>query len=97
VTLVDSRGVGRRMNGPVTDGIKRIESGKQPAALQHLPLGPGDSPPDTQAFEENGREHGVSVLATFTLFNAQGHAVTVDIADLERRHFAGSLSSTVGQ
>ncbi|CAG2161421.1 hypothetical protein LMG26411_08223 [Cupriavidus numazuensis] len=56
----------------------------------------GNSPPNAQAFEQHGREHRVAVLATLALFDAQGHALTVDIGHLQRHHFAGAQAGAIG-
>ena len=99
--LVDAGQIGCGVNGPIelpcAQLVERIEAGKQPAAIEHLALCPGDPPPDTQAVEEDGREHGVTVLAPLALFDAQGHAIAVDVADLECRHFRSAQASTVGE
>jgi hypothetical protein len=74
-----------------------FKPGKQPAAVEHLALGAGDAPPDAQAFEQHGREHGVAILVPFALFDAQGHALAVDVADLECNDLTGPQSGAVGE
>ena len=78
------------------DRIDRIHAGKQPPAVEHLPLRPGHSPPGAQPFEEQRRQHGVAILVALALFNAQDHTLAVNIADLQRNDFAGAQSGTVG-
>src|SRR4030088_973044 len=69
--LVDSSGLGGCVDRPVElAGAERfdgIEPGKEPAAVEHLALGSGDSPPNPQALEQDRRKHGISILLTFTL------------------------------
>src|SRR3977135_978025 len=92
--LVDSSGLGGCVDRPVElAGAERfdgIEPGKEPAAVEHLALGSGDSPPNPQALEQDRRKHGISILLTFTLLNAQRHALAVDVTNLYPPHFAGS-------
>lgn len=100
-TLVDLRDRGGGMDGPVelagAQGFDGVQARKQPAAIEHLALGAGDAPPDAQAFEQHGREHGVAILVAFALFDAQGHALAVDVADLECNDFTGPQSGAVGE
>ena len=65
-------------------------------ALEHLALRMGVAPPRAQALEQQRRQHGVAILVALALFNAQDHALAVDIADLQRNDFAGTQSRTVG-
>src|ERR1700712_968416 len=98
--LVDSGGLGGRMDRPVeltgAERFNRVEPGKEPAAVEHLAWGSSHSPPDPQPLKQDRREHGVSILLTFALFNAQRHALTVDVTDLQSRHFAGAQSCAIG-
>ena len=75
--LVDLGKLGRGVDGPVelpgAEGLDRIEPGKQPAAVEHLALGPSDLPPDVQPLEQHRREHHVAILAALALLDAQGH------------------------
>jgi len=67
-------------------GAERIEGvhpGKQPAAIQHLALGTGRSPPGTQAIEQDGREHRKAILVAFALFDTQHTALAIDVADFQ--------------
>ena len=76
--------------------LNRVEAGKQPAAVEHLALRPGHPPPGAQALEQQRRQHGVAILAPLALLDAQGHALTVDIADLQPDHLAGAQAGAVG-
>ncbi len=91
--LVDACGISRFAHGAVelagAERIDRIQARKQPATIEHLALDAGDAPPGTQPLEQYWREHGVAVFAAFALFDAQRHALTVDIANLEGDDFAG--------
>ena len=72
-TLVDLRDRGGGMDGPVelagAQGFDGVQARKQPAAIEHLALGPGDPPPDPQTFEQYRRQHGIAILLTFAAFN----------------------------
>src|ERR1700692_4272033 len=72
------------------------EARKQPSALEHATLRVGHAPPDTQALEQHRREHRVAVAAALALLDAQRHALAVDVADLQRHHFARTQPGTVG-
>jgi len=98
--LVDARGEGGLMYGevqlPRAQGLDRVQARKQPAALEHLALGFCHSPPGAQPLQQHRREHGVAILRALALFDAKRHAFTVNIPDLERRHFAGAKAGAVG-
>src|ERR1700687_1772756 len=81
---------------PRAERIHRIEARKQPSALEHATLRVGHAPPDTQALEQDRREHRVAVAAALALLDAQRHALAVDVADLQRHHFARTQPGTVG-
>ena len=53
------------------------------------------APPGAQALEQHRREHGVAILATLALLDAQRHAPTVDVAHLECHHLARAQPSAV--
>jgi len=38
----------------------------------------------------------VAILAALALLDAQGHALTVDVADLQGDHLAGAQSGAIG-
>ena len=98
--LVDPGRLRGGMHGAVeltgAERFDRIESGKQPAAIEHLALGARHPPPGAQALEQHRREHGVAILATLALLDAQRHAPTVDVAHLECHHLARAQPSAVG-
>jgi hypothetical protein len=48
----------------------------------------------TQPLRQQGREHGVAILGALAMFDAHGHAFTINIADFERRHFTGPKAVT---
>jgi hypothetical protein len=56
----------------------------------------GGPPPGTKPLEQHRREHGVAILAALALFDAQDHALAVDVAHPERDHFAGAQTCAVG-
>ena len=80
-------------HGQRLDGVQARE---QPAAVEHLALGTGDSPPGAQPLEHDGREHGVAILAALALLDAQRHALAIDVPDFKRDDFAGAKSRAVG-
>ncbi len=98
--LVQMRLIRCGVNGTIElAGAERIDgvlSGEQPAAFAYLALCVGNPPPMAQLFEQDGREHGVTILAALALFDAQRHALAVDIADLECAYLAHAQSCTVG-
>jgi len=73
-----------------TERAYRIQSGEQPATIEYLALSMGSPPPVAQALEQHRREHGVAILAALALFDAQRHALAVDVTYLQRDHFAGT-------
>jgi hypothetical protein len=54
------------------------------------------APPQSQQLEELGREHGVAILAPFSLFHSDQHAGAVDIIDLEMRHLGDAQACAIG-
>src|ERR1700692_3050222 len=81
---------------PRAERIHRIEARKQPSALEHATLRVGHAPPDTQALEQDRREDRGAGAAALALLDAQRHALAVDVADLQRHHFARTQPGTVG-
>jgi hypothetical protein len=77
-----------RLSCRALKGLDRVQAGEQPAAVEHLALGAGDAPPDAQAFEQHRREHRVAILLPFALFDAQGHALAVDVDQRSPLHCA---------
>jgi hypothetical protein len=49
-----------------------------------------------QRFEQHRREHAVAILAPLALFDAQRHALAVDVPDLRCHHLARAQSCAVG-
>ncbi len=91
---VDLRGFGGGVNGAIqlsrAERVDGIHPGKQPPAVEHAALGTGDAPPEPQAFEQDRREHRVAVLTALALLDAQGHALAVNVADLQRHLTRGN-------
>lgn len=75
----------RAMELPRRDRIGATAPRKQPAMRKHHPATPAFAPPQPQQFQQLRREHGVAILASFALFDADQHACAVDIIDLEVR------------
>ena len=98
--LVDLRRLGGGMDGAVelagAQRVHGIEAGEEPAPGQDLALGMAHAPPRAQPLQQHRREHGVAILATLALLDTQGHALAVDVADLQRDHLAGAKPCAVG-
>ena len=73
----------RAIQLPGAQGFDRVQAGEQPAAVEHLALRSGDAPPHAQAFQQDRRQHRIAILLAFAAFNPQGHALAVDVADLQ--------------
>src|SRR5271170_1357955 len=90
--LVDARSEGGLMHGavqlPCAHGVHRIKARKQIAAREDLPLGVGMAPPGAQPLEQEWRQQRVAILLALALLDAQEHALTVNVPDFERDHFA---------
>jgi hypothetical protein len=69
---------------------------EQPAVGQYLALGMADSPPRAQSLQQHRAEHGVSILAPLALLHAQGHALAVDVTDLQRDDLGSAQPRAVG-
>jgi hypothetical protein len=80
---------------PRGERVDGIEAREQPPAIEHATLGMGHAPPDAQTLEQDRRKHRVAVSAALALFDAQRHALAVDVADLQRHHFAGAQAGPV--
>ena len=50
----------------------------------------------TQAFKQDRREHAIAVFAALALLDAQGHALAINVSDLQGRHFADAQSGALG-
>lgn len=98
--LVDPGGIGAGADGAVElpggQRIHRIEPREQPSLVEDLALRMRDAPPRPKTLQQQRREHGVAVLASLALFDAQRHALAVDVADLERNDLACAQPGTVG-
>jgi hypothetical protein len=53
-------------------------------------------PPRAQSLEQHRREHRVAILAPFALLYAQGHALAIDIGDLQADDLSGTKTRAVG-
>lgn len=53
-------------------------------------------PPGAQQVEQARRQHDIAVLAAFTLFDANDHALAVDIGDLQRDDLVGTQARAIG-
>src|SRR6202049_5282827 len=54
---------------PRAERIHRLEARHKPSALEHATLRVGHAPPDTQALEQDRREHRVAVAAALALLD----------------------------
>ncbi len=77
--------------------IDRVLAWKQPAPPQHHAALARCQPPGAQQAQEMLAQHGVTVLATFALFDPDHHAfaVDVDVTHLERDHLGGAQAGAV--
>ena len=98
--LVDAGGGRRQVHGAVELArghvVGGVQAREQPTTVADLALGVAKPPPCAQPLQQHGAEHGVAVLAALALLHAQGHALTVDVADLERDHLADAQARAVG-
>lgn len=98
--LINPGDLRRLMDGSTqlscADRVGGILARKQPATIEHPAIGASGAPPGAQALEQNGREHRVAILAAFALLDAQGHALTIDVADLQCDDLAHAQASAVG-
>jgi hypothetical protein len=78
------------------DGLGRVLTGKQPPSRQHHALVPALPPPVSQQRQKVRRQHGVAIPAAFAAFNADQHAVFVDIAHFERGHLGDPQARAIG-
>jgi len=98
--LVQSgRGRGQ-VDGPVElprrHMIGRVHAREQPPVGQDPALGVAQPPPGPQPFQQHRAEHGVAILAALALFHAQGHALAVDVGNLQRHDLADAQPGAVG-
>ncbi|NMN69885.1 hypothetical protein [Rhizobium sp. 57MFTsu3.2] len=54
------------------------------------------APPQSQQFKELRRKHGIAILASLALFNADQHACRVDVIDLEMRDLRDAPYADLG-
>lgn len=66
------------------------------ASHQHHPATPAFAPPQPQQLQGLRREHGVAILASFALFDADQHACALDIIDLEVRDLRHAQARAIG-
>ena len=66
-------------------------AGKQPVGR----LAPESAPVDAQRIEQLRAEHDIAVLASLAAPNMNDHALAVDIADLQVRHFCAACAGGI--
>jgi len=71
-------------------GVDRVLTRKQPSR------GLADAPPLPQNIEQHGGKHGVTVLASLALLDAEHHAGAVDVRNLQRYHFGSPEPRAIG-
>ncbi len=76
--------------------LHRIEAREQAAVGEDLALRMADAPPGAQPLQHDRTEHGVAILGTLALLDPKGHALAVDIANLEPADLAGAQARAVG-
>src|SRR5688572_9965530 len=72
-----------RLSCRAVNGSVGSSPGNSPPLVKDLAVGMRHTPPRTKTLQQQRREHGVTVLAPLALFDAQRHALAVDVADLE--------------
>ena len=89
-TLGDAGALGCHANEPVELAPTHVlptVAGEQPGlAGTHPSLLARGTPPFTQYIEQVGRENDIPILVALALFDADDHAVTIDIGELLRYH-----------
>ena len=85
-----------RLSWRVDSGSSGSRPGNSQPPSSILPWARAHAPPDPQALQQDGREHGIAVFATFALFHAKCHTLTVDVRYFERNHFADTQPGAVG-
>ena len=75
--------------------LDRVAAGKQPASRQQQAAPSPFAPPGAQQFEQLRRQHRMAVLAALAAFDAQQHALRIDVADLERDDFRDAQPGAV--
>jgi hypothetical protein len=63
---------------------------------EHDPTTLAFAPPQSQQFEQLGREHGIAVPAALALFDADQHALAVNVVDLEMGDLRHPQARTIG-
>ena len=71
-------------------GDQGITAREQISAGQHLARAVCVAPPGAQAFEQDRRQQCVTILLALALLDAQQHALTIDIRDLQGDDFANT-------
>src|ERR1700693_5583098 len=68
---------------------------RMPSVAGEQPIGglaPQPAPVDAQGIEQLGAEHDITVLASLASPDMNDHALAVDIADLQVRHFCATCA-----
>src|SRR6202022_4658639 len=53
-------------------------------------------PPGAQQLEQMRRQHDIAILAALALLDPDQHALAVNVGDLERDHFRGAQTRSIG-
>eukprot|EP01137_Pigoraptor_chileana_P001308 Opistho-2@38752 len=86
----------RAMQLPGRDRIGATAPRKQPAMGQHDVASLALAPPHPEQLKQLRREHGIAVLASLALLDADQHAGAVDIIDLEVRDLRHTQPRAIG-
>ena len=89
--------LGRSPDGASVEDLRRfqlhlVDAGTGPVTA----LGMTQAPPGAQPLQQHRAEHGVAVLASLALLDAQRHALAVDVGDLECDDLAHTQARAVG-
>src|SRR6516164_7174991 len=97
--LLDAGGLSGGMDGAIEltgrQRLDRVAAGKQPTPRQQQAAPPALPPPGTQQLEQLRRQHCVTVPTPLAAFDAQQHALGIDIANLERDDFRDAQPSAI--
>ena len=86
----------RAVQLPRRDRIGATAPREQPAMREHHAAPLAFAPPQPQQLQQLRREHGVAVLASLALFDADQHARAVDVVDLEVRDLGHAQARAIG-
>src|SRR3990167_5852153 len=95
----DTRSFGSIDNDPMelpgTERLEIVHTREQPAIGVHDTLLAANRPPLAQKGKKVSGQERIAIASAFTALHSQEHALAVDIADLQHRHFGGPQASAI--